>query len=492
MLRPPQDAEPTVSTLDLATVRRIVIGILLAMLLAALDQTIVATALPTISDSLGDVDNLSWVVTAYLLSSTAATPLYGKLSDIHGRRKMMLIGIGVFMFGSVVCALAPTMWALVVGRALQGLGGGGLIPLSQAVIGDVAPPRERARYQAFTSTVFMIATIGGPVVGGLISEYLHWSLIFWINIPLGAVAFAMTYEGLRRLPRHERAHALDVLGAGLMVGAATTLMLAVTWGGHRYPWGSPPITGLLACSLALWILFALRQITAPEPFIPLAVLRDGVVGSASAAAFFANGTTVALTVFVALYFQLALGVSAARAGIAIIAFQGGATLAAMMMGRYMARIVHYKRIPMASLILGVLSLSLLAAWPTQLPLALVVAIVALMGCGIGPVFPTTIVAIQNAVPLHQLGIASSLISFSRSLGGSLIVTAFSAIVLAGMPGGAGAPIERLAAGSHIEGLDGSIFRWVFVAGAICLLAALGCVFAIEERPLRGSTAGVAE
>ncbi|MBO0755264.1 MAG: MFS transporter [Bradyrhizobiaceae bacterium] len=490
MLRPPTEAAPALATLDQSAVRKIIIGVLLAMLLAALDQTIVATALPTMSNSLGDVDNLSWVVTAYLLSATATTPLYGKLSDIHGRRTMILIGIGVFIAGSIACAVAPTMWALIIGRALQGLGGGGLVPLAQAVIGDVAPPHERARYQALTGTVFLVATVGGPIVGGFITQYLHWSLIFWINVPLGAMAFAMTHDLLRRLPRHDRPHALDVLGAVLMVGAATILMLALTWGGHRYPWGSPVIVALFVCSLGLWVLFALRQVTAREPFIPVGVMYDGVVRSATAAAFFANGTTVALTIFVALYFQLALGVSASRSGIAIIALQGGATLAAMMTGRLMARVAHYRRIPMFSLGVGIASLSLLALEPTNLPLTLVVVLIVLVGCGIGPMFPTTIVAIQNAVSLHQLGIASSLISFSRSLGGSLIVTAFSAIVLVGAPDGGPTAVEHLA--GQAGSLSVSVFRWVFVAGATCLSAAFGCLMLIEERPLRGSFSGSVE
>jgi EmrB/QacA subfamily drug resistance transporter len=490
MLRPPTEATPALVTLDQSAARKIIAGVLLAMLLAALDQTIVATALPTMSGSLGDVDNLSWVVTAYLLCSTATTPLYGKLSDIYGRRTMILIGIGVFIAGSIACAVAPTMWALILGRGLQGLGGGGLVPLAQAVIGDVAPPRERARYQALTGTVFLVATVGGPLVGGLITEYLHWSLIFWINVPLGAIAFAMTYDLLRRLPRHERPHTLDVLGAVLMVGAATTLMLALTWGGHRYSWGSPVIVALFLCSLILWVLFVLRQLTALEPFIPVGVMQDGVVRSATAAAFFANGTTVALTIFVALYFQLALGVSASRSGIAIIALQGGATLGAMMAGRLMTRVVRYRRIPIISLGVGIVSLALLALAPTSLPLTLVVALIVLVGCGIGPMFPTTIIAIQNAVSLHQLGIASSLVSFSRSLGGSLIVTVFSAIVLAGAPGGGPTTLEHLAAGH--DGLSMNIFRWVFLAGVVCLIGAFGCLLLIEERPLRGSFSGSAE
>jgi EmrB/QacA subfamily drug resistance transporter len=484
MLRPPQDA----AVFDRAIVRRIVVGVLLAMLLAALDQTIVATALPTIADRLHDNDNLSWVVTAYLLSATAVTPLYGKLSDIHGRRVMILIGIAVFTAGSVVCALAPTMLALIVGRVLQGLGGGGLMPLAQAVIGDVAPRHERARYQAMAATVFMVATVSGPLLGGLITQYLHWSLIFWINLPLGAVVFAMSYDALRRLPRHDRPHALDILGAALMVGAAVLLMLAVTWGGHRYPWGSPQIIVALLCSLALWALFFLRQVTAIEPFIPLSVLRDRVVRNATGAAFFANGTTVALTIYVALYFQLALGNSASLSGIAVVAFQGGATTAAMLAGRAMAHTIHHKRFAAGALLLAIAGLGFLAMLPTHLPLVVIIALIALVGCGVGPSFPTTIVALQNTVPSHQLGIASGLMSFSRSLGGSLIVTAFSAIVLAGA--GSAVPLGQAAA--HGAVLDGLVFRWVFAAAAIGLAAALCCLLAIDERAMRGSISAAPE
>src|SRR5258705_9229782 len=203
-LTPPPDY------LDHAAARRIVVGVLLTMLLAALDQVMVATALPTIAASLGDVENMSWVVTANLLCATAATPLYGKLSDIHGRRTMMLIAIGVYAAGSLACALAPTMLTLILGRALQGLGGVGLMPLVQTIIGDVASPRDRPRYQSYTSSTFMLSTVGGPLLGGFIAGHLHWSWIFWINLPLCALAFLLTHNVLRQLPRHDRAHKLDV------------------------------------------------------------------------------------------------------------------------------------------------------------------------------------------------------------------------------------------------------------------------------------------
>src|SRR5215475_7391507 len=240
--------------LDHAAARRIVVGVLLTMLLAALDQVMVATALPTIAASLGDIDNMSWVVTANLLSATAATPLYGKLSDVYGRRTMILIAIGIYAAGSLACALAPSMLALIFARALQGLGGGGLMPLVQTIIGDVASPRERPRYQAYTSSTFILATVGGPVLGGFIAEHLHWSWIFWLNLPLCALAYLFTHNVLRRLPRHDRPHQLDLLGAALMVGAAIALMLALTWGGRRYAWMSPQILALIAASVVLWAL----------------------------------------------------------------------------------------------------------------------------------------------------------------------------------------------------------------------------------------------
>src|SRR3954451_16182202 len=283
---------PAQDYVEHAAARRIIVGVLLAMLLAALDQVMVATALPTIAVSLADVDNMSWVVTANLLCATAVTPLYGKLSDIHGRRTMMLIAISVYGAGSLACALAPSMLTLILARALQGLGSGGLMPLVQTIIGDVASPRDRPRYQAYTSSIFIVSTVGGPILGGFIAEHLHWSWIFWFNLPLGGLAFLLTHNVLQRLPRHDRRHRLDLLGALLMIGAAIALMLALSWGGRRYAWGSPPILTVVSASIALWALFAWRVMAAEEPFIPLSVLRDGAVRVGTASGFFVVGLVI--------------------------------------------------------------------------------------------------------------------------------------------------------------------------------------------------------
>jgi MFS family permease len=325
-MRDPSPFTPPPDYLDHVAARRIIVGVLLTMMLAALDQVMVATALPTIAASLGDVENMSWVVTANLLCATAVTPLYGKLSDIHGRRTMMLIAIGVYAAGSLACALAPTMLALILARAMQGLGGGGLMPLVQTIIGDVASPRDRPRYQALTSSTFILSTVGGPLLGGFIAEHLQWSWIFWLNLPLCALAYLLTHNVLQRLPRHDRPHKLDVLGAVIMVGAAIALMLALTWGGRRYPWASPQVIALFAASAALWLLFAWRLMTAQEPFIPLSVLRDGAVRVGTAAAFLVIGAVIALTIVLPLYAQLALGLSVSESAWSIIALQGAATL----------------------------------------------------------------------------------------------------------------------------------------------------------------------
>jgi len=210
--------------------RSIVIGVLLAMLLAALDQTIVAPALPTIGKALGDVAYLPWVVSAFFLTATAVTPLYGKLADIHGRRPVLFTAIGIFVAGSVLCALAPNMFALILGRAFQGLGGGGLMALAQTVIGDIVPPRERGRYTVYISATWATASIAGPIVGGFFAQNLHWSLIFWINLPLAGVAVLMTNRSLKRLPRMHRPHSLDYIGAVLMMCATVCIMLLLTWG----------------------------------------------------------------------------------------------------------------------------------------------------------------------------------------------------------------------------------------------------------------------
>jgi EmrB/QacA subfamily drug resistance transporter len=463
--------------LDHAAALSIIIGIMLAMFLSALEQSIVAPALPTIGRALADVDNLSWVVTAYLISTTVATPLFGKLSDIYGRRRMMLIAVGVFIVGSIACALAPNMWSLILARALQGIGGGGILPLGQTVIADLLSPRERPVVQAYSATMFMAACILGPVLGGVLTDYVHWSLIFWINLPMGIVALIMTDRALRRLPRNERPHKLDFIGAALMVAASIAVLLALTWGGTRYSWGSPPILGLVGSSVVLWVLFALRLTRAPEPFIPLTMLRDKVVFGIVVAGFFSIGAIIGLSIFIPLYVELVLGHSPSAGGVVLIAFVGGATVGSMVSGRLMTRVERYKRVPVLAMPIGIVAMIVFAAVPADLSLVQVAVLLAIAGAGMGPMYPTTTVIIQNAVPLYQLGIATGTLNFFRQLGGALIVAVFAAIVLGGRT------LDKLAGGNAATAAEA--FRLVFIAAAICLAIAFVALLVIKEQPLRG-------
>ncbi len=472
-------AEP----LDHAAIRAIVAGIMLAMFLSALEQTIVAPALPAIGKCLGGIDDLSWVVTAYLLAATATTPLFGKLSDIYGRRTMLLAAIGIFIAGSVACALAPTIWTLTLARALQGVGGGGLLPIAQTIIADLLSPRERPVVQGRTSIMFMTASILGPVLGGLLTDHMHWSLIFWINLPLGLVALVMTERALRQLPRNDRPHRLDLLGAALMVGAALTLMLALAWGGKQYPWLSWRIFTLVASSIALWLLFAVRLLTAREPFIPLAILHGRVTSTMTCAAFFSIGAIIGVTIYMPLYCQTVLGASASLSGLALIGFMGGATLGSLVSTRVIVHLTHYMRVPIGGLVVAIAALGVLAANPAGLTLIEVVGLLLVLGCGLGPMYPVSTIVMQNVVRPHQLGTATGTLNFFRTLGGAIVVAIFGAIVLAGVSDVSGAITPEKIAAGH-DNLAPA-FRWVFIAAAICLAISLACLFAVEERPLHG-------
>jgi EmrB/QacA subfamily drug resistance transporter len=473
----------TAGPLDHATIRSIIAGIMLAMFLSALEQTIVAPALPAIGKSLGDIDDLSWIVTAYLLAATATTPLFGKLSDIYGRRTILLLAIGIFIVGSVACALAPTIWALILARGLQGIGGGGLMPIAQTIIADLLSPRERPLVQGRTSIMFMSASILGPVLGGLLTDHLHWSLIFWINLPLGAVALVMTERALRRLPRHDRPHQLDVIGGVLLVSAALALMLALAWGGTHYPWSSWRIIALIAGSAALWALFAGRLLTAREPFIPLAILRGRITSMITCAAFFSIGAMIGMTIYVPLYCQTVLGVSASLSGLALIAFMAGAVIGSMVTGRLVVRLKHYMRVAIVGLVIAIAALATLAVDPAGRSISALVVLLFALGAGVGAMYPMSTIVVQNVVKPHQLGTATGTLNFFRTLGGAIVVAVFGAIVLSGVRDASGAmTLEKLAAA---HGDFALAFHWVFIAAAICLGISLACVLAVEERPLHG-------
>jgi len=467
--------------------RDIVIGVLVAMMLAALDQTIVAPALPTIGASLGDGDFLGWIISVYLLTGTAVTPLYGKLSDIHGRRPILSLALIVFLVGSVICALAPSMLVIIVGRAVQGLGGGGLVALAQTVIADVVPPRERSRYVVYISTVWATSSVAGPILGGFFAQHLSWSLIFWINLPIGAVAFFMTHTRLRGLPQIRRAHRLDVLGAALITSATVALMLVLTLGGARLAWTSPIILALaiLGCALTVALLSHLRR--APEALIPLDIFRNEVVGTATAAIFFSMFAFIGSTVYLPIYFEFVLGMDSTAAGAGLIALVGGSVIGATIAGRWMPRLVHYKRLAVVGLCFAILALALLSVLARRLDFWEAEALVLVLGFGAGPLFPTATVCVQNAVDRRDLGVATATLAFLRTFGSALGVALMGAVVIGfGVVTDAGVPSNQGAFDPVLADRAGAAFAAMFALQGVAMAVSLACFLMMEERPLLGS------
>lgn len=473
--------------LSKAEVRSIFYGLTLAMFLSALNQTIVATALPTIGREFGDLENLSWVIISYLLSSTVVAPLYGKLSDIHGRRSMMLVSIGLFIAGSAASAAARDMTTLIIARTLQGIGGGGIVPLTQTVIADMVSPRERGRYQAYIGTAWVSAGSIGPAFGGIIAEHLHWSLIFWLNVPLGLVAALLTHRAMKRLPRHERAHQLDIIGAALLMAAATLMLIALTSGGTRVPWMSPTILLLVASSLVLTLVFVWWLRRAKEPFLPLNVMRNPIMRAGTTATSWTLGAMIGLTVYMPIYFQVVHALSVSEAGFALIPITVMTTPGSMLSGRSMMYLRHYKLTSIAGAGIAIMSLFTLVLWPSM-PLYGVLIVLVLTGFGAGTVYPVATVAIQNAVPARHLGTATGAMNFFRALASTLAVAIMGAILLGHLGatlqrGGVGIEVLTQAAGGSFN--MAGVFRWVFAAADIFLAFALAGVLLMEERPLRG-------
>jgi MFS family permease len=293
----------------------------------------------------------------------------------------------------------------------------------------------------------------------------------------------MTERALRRLPRNDRPHQLDVIGAALMVGAALALMLALNWGGSHYPWSSWRIVTLFAGSAALWALFAIRLLTAREPFIPLAILHGRVTSTITCAAFFSIGTIIGVTIYMPLYCQTVLGVSASLSGLVLIAFMSGATIGSLVSARLMVRLTHYMRVPIVGLVIAVAALAVLAADPAGRTLGELVLLLFVLGCGLGPIYPVSTVVMQNVVKPHQLGTATGTLNFFRTLGGAIVVAVFGAIVLSGVADGSGVmTLEKIAAGHRDLA---PAFHWVFIAAAVCVGISFLCLLAVEERPLHG-------
>ncbi|RWL91555.1 MAG: MFS transporter [Mesorhizobium sp.] len=455
-------------------------GVLLSMLLAALDQTIVAPALPTIARALGHAEYLPWIVTGYLLTATAMSPLYGKISDVYGRRPVIYAAILIFLLGSLVSALAANMLVLVIGRAVQGAGGGGLFALAQTVIGDLVPPRERARYAAWISGTWAVASVAGPLLGGVFAEHLHWSLIFWINLPIGFLAMAIINNPLKKLPITAKHHRIDGLGAVLLVVATALLLLALSWGGSTYPWFSSEILGLVACSALVWALFALRLLKAAEPLISLDVLGNRIVLAGTLSMFLLQAANIGASVYLPVYLQSVVGLSVAESGTAMLGLMLGTVAGAAFSGRMIARFVHYKRIAMAGISLAIICIGVLSAIAGHASLLEVEILTTLIGLGSGTTFPVSTISVQNAVDRAHLGVATGVLTFLRTLGGALGVAMLGAVAL-----GYGLPLAAEGSPTHIQLTSAMPFVMIFLTAGVTLVLALIALALMPEKPLRG-------
>ena len=440
---PPPSARPAF------THRQILIvfsGLMTSLFLAALDQTIVATALPTIVGELGGLDYYAWVVTAYLLSSTVCTPLYGKLSDIHGRRPVFLAAILIFLLGSLLAGLAQGMLQLIAFRGVQGLGAGGMMALTFAVIGDVVSPRQRGRYIGYLAGVWGFASVVGPLIGGFIVDSLSWRWVFLINLPIGAAAVAVTSSVLR-LPAPARRHRIDVEGAALLMGGVGCLLLAVVWGGVEYPWGSPVILGLVVGGTALTAGFLAWETRVAEPLLPLRLFRNPIFSVSSALGFLIGFALFGGVVFLPLFLQVVTGVSATASGLLILPLTAGMVAGSVGSGRLTTATGRYKVYPVAGSALTAVGMALLSLMTAETPFWIGSLQMAVLGLGVGMVMQVSLLAIQNAVDYRDLGVATSSAQFFRSLGGSFGVALFGAIMnarlLAELP--AHVPAEALTA-----------------------------------------------
>jgi|tagenome__1003787_1003787.scaffolds.fasta_scaffold20921519_1 EmrB/QacA subfamily drug resistance transporter len=505
--RAPQSARDGGDMLTGRALTTVFAALMLGMFLAALDQTIVSTALPTIVGDLGGLNHLSWVVTSYLLASTVSTPIYGKLGDMYGRKPVFLAAIIIFLVGSMLAGLSQSMGQLIAFRFLQGAGAGGLMVSAQAIIADIVPPRQRGRYMGLIGSVFAVASVAGPLLGGFFVDQISWRWVFYVNLPIGVLAILIVIFKLD-LHTPQTRHRIDYLGAALLSGGVGALILLTTWGGTQYAWGSPMIIGLGVAGIVLLCAFLWQERRATEPIVPLELFRSRVFNVSSAMGATIGMAMFGAIIFIPLYLQLVYGLSATASGLRMLPLMIGLLVAAVASGRLISRIGRYKVFPIAgtaTLVVGMFLLSRLglgtAPWLASVYMAVV-------GVGIGLVMQVLVLVVQNDAKPENIGVATSTATFFRSMGGSFGVAIFGAIFaarlsdqLAGFPHavvarlGSGvqlspAEADHLPPAIHADFLDAfahslhGVFLWGMAIAVIPFMLS----WLLQEKPLRTTLA----
>ncbi len=487
--------------------RRLVFGaLLLVLFIASLDQTIVSTALPTIVGDLGGLQHLSWVVTAYLLASTVAGPLYGKLGDIYGRKRVLQVALVIFLAGSALCGAAQTMPQLIAFRAVQGLGGGGLIVVAMAVVGDLVAPRDRGRYQGLFGGVFGAAVVVGPLLGGFFVDNLSWRWIFYINLPLGAAALAVIATAFQSKQVTER-HRIDWLGTVVLAAGLSGVILYTSLGGTSYPWGAPGMLAAIIGGAVLLALFPLVESRAAEPILPLELFRNATFRTTSAISFVVGFALFGSVTFVPLYLQVVKGHSPTESGLLMTPMMLGLLLTGITSGQLISRYGRYRPFPIMGTAVSMVGLYLLSRLEVSTPTWVAAVYMLILGLGLGMVMQVLVLAAQNAVDYRLLGVATSGVTLARQIGGSIGVSIFGAIftnrlsheLVQRAPHGVHVPTNASPAVVHqlppvIHALYvaavAAALHPVFLAAATVMVGAFGLSWLLRDVPLR-ETAGAA-
>jgi EmrB/QacA subfamily drug resistance transporter len=429
--------------------------LVLAMLPAVLDQTVLATALPTIAGQLGTLEDVSYLVTAYVLASTVATPLWGKLGDRHGRRPLLMTALTMFLAASAACGLAQTLGQLIAARTAQGLAAGGLMALAMASVGDLVDPRERPRWQGRIAAVFSAAAVAGPLIGGLLVDHASWRWVFYVNLPIGLVALFGIRAKLPAAAADGERAPLDMLGATLLALASGAALIVLTLGGHQLDWVSGAVFGLAVIAIGGATAFALRERRAPDPLVPLAMLGAPVVRVASVAMFLVTAALFGVTVFIPVLLQASAGLSPTEAGLLLATTTIGLTASTTIAGRRIARTGRMRRLPPVGAAVMAAALAVLAADAPSASIGVVIACLTVFGAGFGLTTQLLVVAVQNAVPRTQIGIATATTTFFRAFGGATGAAALGAV---------------FAASGHVVG--DAVQASLYAAAAIAAAAAL--------------------